>query len=199
MDSKNELNKDSLVKQLRQGDEKALRILFETFYPSLCLFAGHYLKNEFEAADIVQESFLKFWNKRKDFDNYASIKSFLYIVVQRACLNFIRDNRHHASLCDVDLKDLQAKIEGENYLIEEEAHRIFNSAIDQLPKQQRMVIQYVLEGLNTLEIAEKMNLTKNSVITYKKEAYKRLRLSMKDSYYLLMIFSFIDRCFVNNV
>ena len=199
MDSKNELNKDSLVKQLRQGDEKALRILFETFYPSLCLFAGHYLKNEFEAADIVQESFLKFWNKRKDFDNYASIKSFLYIVVQRACLNFIRDNRHHASLCDVDLKDLQAKIEGENYLIEEEAHRIFNLAIDQLPKQQRMVIQYVLEGLNTLEIAEKMNLTKNSVITYKKEAYKRLRLSMKDSYYLLMIFSFIDRCFVNNV
>ncbi len=199
MDSKNELNKDSLVKQLRQGDEKALRILFETFYPSLCLFAGHYLKNEFEAADIVQESFLKFWNKRKDFDNYASIKSFLYIVVQRACLNFIRDNRHHASLCDVDLKDLQAKIEGENYLIEEEAHRIFNSAIDQLPKQQRMVIQYVLEGLNTLEIAEKMNLTKNSVITYKKEAYKRLRLSMKDSYYLLMIFSFIDRCFVNNI
>ncbi len=199
MDSKNELNKDSLVKQLRQGDEKALRILFETFYPSLCLFAGHYLKNEFEAADIVQESFLKFWNKRKDFGNYASIKSFLYIVVQRACLNFIRDNRHHASLCDVDLKDLQAKIEGENYLIEEEAHRIFNSAIDQLPKQQRMVIQYVLEGLNTLEIAEKMNLTKNSVITYKKEAYKRLRLSMKDSYYLLMIFSFIDRCFVNNI
>lgn len=199
MDSKNELNKDSLVKQLRQGDEKALRILFETFYPSLCLFAGHYLKNEFEAADIVQESFLKFWNKRKDFDNYASIKSFLYIVVRCACLNFIRDNRHHASLCDVDLKDLQAKIEGENYLIEEEAHRIFNSAIDQLPKQQRMVIQYVLEGLNTLEIAEKMNLTKNSVITYKKEAYKRLRLSMKDSYYLLMIFSFIDRCFVNNV
>ena len=114
-------------------------------------------------------------------------------------MNFIRDNRHHASLCDVDLKDLQAKIEGENYLIEEEAHRIFNSAIDQLPKQQRMVIQYVLEGLNTLEIAEKMNLTKNSVITYKKEAYKRLRLSMKDSYYLLMIFSFIDRCFVNNI
>ncbi|MFR3329763.1 MAG: RNA polymerase sigma factor [Odoribacter splanchnicus] len=191
MESTQWFDKRFLVSELGLGNEKALKVLFETFYPSLCLFAGNYLKNEFEAADIVQESFLKYWNRRKDFDSYASIKSFLYIVVQHACLNFLRDNRYHASLCDIDLKNL--KIEGENYLIEEEAHRIFNLAVDQLPKQQRMVIQYVLEGLNTSEIAIKMNLTKNSVITYKKEAYKRLRLRMKDSYYLLMIFSFIDR------
>lgn len=185
------LGHNLLSKRLQQGDEKAFKELFETFYPSLCLFAGHYLKDESEAVDIVQESFLKYWNRREDFDNYAQIKSFLYIVVQHACLNVIRDQHHHASLDDISKED--SLTEFHDYLIEEEAHRIFNLAVDHLPLQLRTVIQYVLEGLKVPEIARKMNIAESSVITYKKEAYKRLRTSLKEHYYLLTILFFMDK------
>lgn len=191
MDNRNSLDNSLLAKHLQQGDERAFKELFETFYPSLCLFAGHYLKDESEAVDVVQESFLKYWNRHSDFDNYAQIKSFLYVVVQHACLNLIRDRRRHTPLSEISNED--SLIVFHNYLIEEETHRIFNLAVDHLPLQLRTVIQYALEGLKTSEIAREMNLTESSVITYKKEAYKRLRSSLKEHYYLLTILLFVDR------
>lgn len=186
----NSLDYNVLIKQLQQGDEKAFKELFETFYPSLCLFARHYLKDEAEAVDIVQESFLKYWSRRNNFDNYTQIKSFLYVVVQHACLNLIRAQRHHTSLDDVSNENSPAVFH--NYLIEEEAHRIFNLAVDHLPLQLRTVIQHTLEGLKTPEIAQEMKITENSVITYKKEAYKRLRVNLKEHYYLLTILLFTN-------
>ena len=43
------------------------------------------------------------------------------------------------------------------------------------------------------EIAEKMNLSEGTVHAYKKEAYKKLRISLKDYYYLLPFLLFISR------
>lgn len=55
------------------------------------LVCDRYLGDREEAADVVQETFLKYWNKHKDFDDYRKIKSFLYVVVRHACLNLLRD------------------------------------------------------------------------------------------------------------
>ena len=80
-----------------------------------------------------------------------------------------------------------------NQVMEEEVHRIFNHAIDKLPLQMRMVINLSLDGLKNSEIAEKMNLSEGTVHAYKKEAYKKLRISLKDYYYLLPFLLFISR------
>ena len=87
MERKNE-DTSLLLKHLQEGDERAFRTLFEEFYASLCLFATRYLGDREEAADVVQETFLKYWNKHTDFDDYRKIKSFLYVVVRHACLNY---------------------------------------------------------------------------------------------------------------
>ena len=73
-------------------------------------------------------------------------------------------------------------------MMEEEVHRIFNHAIDKLPLQMRMVINLSLDGLKNSEIAEKMNLSEGTV-----HAYKKLRISLKDYYYLLPFLLFISR------
>ena len=78
-----------------------------------------------------------------------------------------------------------------DYLMEEEAHRIFNKAIDSLPNQMRAVINYSLDGLKNAEIAEKMNLTEGTVHAYKKEAYKKLKISLRECYYLLSVFVYL--------
>ena len=90
MERKNE-DTSLLLKHLQEGDERAFRTLFEEFYAALCLFATRYLGDREEAADVVQETFLKYWNKHTDFDDYRKIKSFLYVVVRHACLNLLRD------------------------------------------------------------------------------------------------------------
>ena len=46
-------------------DEQVFKNLFDKFYQALCVFASTYLKDDALSADIVQEGFVKFWNKRE--------------------------------------------------------------------------------------------------------------------------------------
>ncbi len=80
-----------------------------------------------------------------------------------------------------------------NQVMEEEVHRIFNHAIDKLPLQMRMVINLSFRWIEEFGDCRKMNLSEGTVHAYKKEAYKKLRISLKDYYYLLPFLLFISR------
>ena len=165
---------DIFIDQLQKGDEGAFRVLFDEFYTALCLFAERFLGEREAAADVVQEAFLKYWDRHMDFDNYYKIKSFLYVVVRHDCLNLLRNKREDLPVTEDIAMDSDEFFH--NQVMEEEAYRVFYRAIEHLPPQMRNVINYALEGL------------KNAEHAYKKEAYKRLKESMKDYYYLLDIF-----------
>ena len=176
---------EMFLSALQKGDEKAFRLLFDEFYIALCLFAERFLKDREAAADVVQESFLKYWDRHADFDNYYKIKSFLYVVVRHACLNQLRNKR-----VKVEIEEDMA-IESDEFfqeqMMEEEAYRVFYRSIEELPQQMRNVIHYALEGLKNSEIAEKMGVSVHAVHAYKKEAYKKLTDNMKGHYYLLEV------------
>ena len=108
---------------LQRGDEKAFRLLFNEFYTALCLFAERFLGDREAAADVVQEAFLKYWDRHSDFDNYYKIKSFLYVVVRHTCLNQLRDKRIHVEITE------DVAIESDEFfreqVMEEEAYRVF--------------------------------------------------------------------------
>ena len=66
------------IEQIQHGNEQAFKSLFDEYYQGLCVFASAYLKDDDLSADVVQEAFVKFWNRRRDFDHIVKIKSFLY-------------------------------------------------------------------------------------------------------------------------
>lgn len=178
-----------LLLHLRQGNEKAFRVLFEEFYTSLCLFAERFLGDREIAADVVQDTFLKYWDRHANFDNYYKIKSFLYVVVRHACLNQLRTKQIKLQVTE------EVAIESEEFfqesVMEEEAYRVFYRAINDLPPQMCSVINYALEGLKNSEIAQRMGVSENAVHAYKKEAYKRLKEVMKEHYYFLEVLLFL--------
>lgn len=81
------------VQRLRSGDKQAFKELFDEFYQTLCLFAARFLKDDALAADVVQEVFVKFWERHTDFDNDLKVKSYLYTSVRNACLEYNRDKK----------------------------------------------------------------------------------------------------------
>lgn len=173
------------LSNLQKGDEKAFRVLFEEFYTALCLFAERFLEDHDMAADIVQEAFLKYWGQHENFDNYYKIKSFLYVVVRHACLNQLRVKRVKVEISEDMALDSEEFFQEQ--VMEEEAYRVLYRTIDSLPLQMRTVIKYALEGLKNAEVAQKMGVSENAVHAYKKEAYKRLKETMKEHYYLLEV------------
>ncbi len=180
---------EAFVGDLQKGDEKAFRILFDEFYVALCLFAVRFMEDREAAADIVQEAFLKYWDRHADFDNYYKIKSFLYVGVRHACLNLLRTKQVKLEITEDIAMDSDEFFQDQ--VMEEEAYRVFYRAIEHLPPQMRSVIKYVLEGLKNAEVAQKMGVSENAVHAYKKEAYKRLKDTMKEHYYLFEIILFL--------
>ncbi|WP_059026739.1 RNA polymerase sigma factor [Gabonibacter massiliensis] len=173
-----------VIDRIQQGNELAFKELFDEFYQALCVFALTYVKDQVQAADIVQEVFIKYWNRRGDFDNLFKVKSFLYTVVRNDCLNTIRDKKEIRE--DISLIESDAFFV--DNLVEEEAYRIFYNAVESLPLQTREVIQLTLDGLKNAEIAVHMGIAESSVHTLKKLAYKKLKVTLKDYYYLVFIF-----------
>ena len=175
---------EELVKKIKSGDQQAFKVLFDEFYVALCVFAENFVKDDDLAADCVQEAFVSLWKKHKDFDNIYKIKSFLYKVVRNSCLNHIRDKKFVGE----DFVGLESEQFFRDTLIEEESYRIFYSAVESLPDQTKKVIMLSLDGLKNAEIAEQLDVAPSTIHSLKKIAYKRLKIILKEHYYLIFVF-----------
>ena len=170
-----------LAGQLKAGDEAAFRVLFDEYYQALCLFAVHYLEDDAEAADVVQESFIKYWDRHAEFDHPGGIRSFLYTVVRNDCLNILRNDKRRRK----QLERMSEELFFRDSLIEEEAFRMLYQAVETLPRQTQRVILLALEGMNNEHIAREMGISENTVHMLKKIAYKKLKGLLREYYYLV--------------
>jgi RNA polymerase sigma-70 factor (ECF subfamily) len=172
-----------IVEILRKGNEKALKMLYDKFFPSLCSYAYNFVKDDMSAGDIVQEIYTKVWQKRKDFDSIYSIRSFFYLSVRNACLNYIRDNKKYQK---VELNE-NIPIEENNFIIEEEVHRMIKDEIEKLPEAIRKVFNFTLMDMSILEIAQALKVSENTVRNQRARAREILKEKLKDWVFLFFL------------
>lgn len=169
------------------SDGTVFKDLFDQYYVPLCVFAEQYVPDEGFVADSVQDCFVKLWQKRDDFRYLYQVKSFLYTSVRNACLNEIA---HRQVVSGYKEMTSAAKDEEtfHDHVIEEEMHRIVMEAVRKLPPQSRKIIELSLENHSNAEIAETLFVSKETVHTLKKSAYRKLRKYLKGYYYFLFFF-----------
>lgn len=164
---------------LKSGTEVAFRELFDLFNTRLCFFASQLLLSEEEAEDVVQEAFVKLWERKNDFNDISAIKAFLYITVKHSCLNI---NKHYA------VKNKYVKAEHNTIdertamhsIIESEVLENVHRALKKLPEgcQQVMQLSY-FKGLKNKEIAQHLHISINTVKTQKLRGLRFLRGVLK--------------------
>jgi len=177
---------DSLHQKVIKGDIAAFEDIFKQLYPSMCVVARNYLKDSTAAEDIAQEAFIKLWNSKEQYEEFTSLKNLLYVYVKNACLNQIRHNKlkneHEISTFQEDYTDFK------NLVIEEETYRIIQQAIQMLPRQSAKIISLSMQGVKNQEIAERLNISVNTVKTLKYNALKKLKKQLGDYFYVLLLF-----------
>ncbi|MEG1950370.1 MAG: RNA polymerase sigma-70 factor [Odoribacter sp.] len=159
--------------------------LFDHFYVPLCLFAEHYTEDSDEATDIVQECFIKLWQRRADFHFLHQIKSFLYTSIRNQALNELEHRKVTTNYANKVLAKTEEAFFSD-HVIEEETYRVLLHSIEKLPTQSRRMMLLALEGKNNKEIAETLQVTEETIHSLKKIAYKKLRVELKDYFYLLL-------------
>jgi len=140
--------------------------------------ARRILRNEEDAKDIVQDSFLKLWNKRKVLGNIKSIKSFSLTMVRNACIDHIRKHKPETDKeqqinANSDYQNPEKQLEVSDQLSKVRA------IINQLNDQQRTVIQLrEIEGLEYDEITEITGLSSNNLRVIISRARKEIKMQM---------------------
>lgn len=154
-----------------------LEYLFNKYYEVLCQFSYSIVKNNDAAKDIVQDFFVKYWEKYILQEQPDNFESYAYTSVKNRSLNYLESEqvklRHQQGIERLlySEDDLQpGNKENENYSI-----RLLK-AINQLPEQRRKIFTMsAMEGLKYLEIAAQMNISINTVKTQIRKAYLFLR------------------------
>jgi len=178
------MDTDQLMTGIKRGEVNSFKQFFENFYPSLCLFANKYTRDPDISLDIVQEAFVYFWNKKKDFSSIRSAKSYLFKYVKNRGLNYLRDQEKQKGL---NYEQLDSEIFFRDNLIEEETYQAIYDAIKYLPPQGQKVIELSLDGLKNQEIAFELDISINTVKTIKLRAFKVLREKLKNNVFALFL------------
>lgn len=163
------------------------RSLFDTLYPPLCLFANKYLNDMDASKDMVQEVFIKTWEKKIQYPNFNAIKSFLYKSVRNRCLDYLK-SKHYRSVVqspDIDFDDIQTEAFFITQMTLADTYSQLETAIRKLPNKSEQVIRLSLKAYTNKEIAEEMEISMSTVKSQKRIAYKKLRHSLSS---LLNIF-----------
>jgi RNA polymerase sigma-70 factor (ECF subfamily) len=182
------LEKD-LVDRLKSGDQTAFELLFHFYYPGLVMYASQFTANIEDGEEIVQDFFVRCWEKHKKLGPCDSLKNYFFASVKNSSLDFLKHRK-------IEKKYLDEMIELSRHHLAYNTDLFFQSelqeklkrGVDLLPgKCREIFVMSRVQGLKNEEIAETLNISKRTVETQISKALKVLRVELKDYIGLLFL------------
>ena len=122
--------------------------------------------NHAEAEDVVQETMMKVWSRRNDWDKIASIEAFCLTICRNLALDKMRrmDNQVQTLEPGEDAEDSSYAANPEEQTVQRDRIALVRRLIDQLPEKQRSVMQLRdMEGKSYRDIADIMGISEEQV------------------------------------
>jgi len=161
---------------------KEFELLFKTHYVKLTFYANKFLNDIDVSKEIASESLTFLWEKRGTFSFTTSITAYLYKMVQNKCMNYIKhqriENEYVSYMLRNKLLDEIPEHDTNPYHEKELAEQI-RKAIDTLPEKCKLVFEMSrFEYLKNKEIAERLNISQNTVERHITIAIEKLRRNL---------------------
>ncbi|MBW4711457.1 RNA polymerase sigma factor [Prevotella histicola] len=121
--------------------------------------------NRVEAEDIVQDTLIKVWDRRFEWESIDSIEAFSLTVCRNLSLDRLRKKENNNdSLEDVNIAEPVASSNPQDRMIQEDRVSLVRQIIDSLPEKQRSCMQLRdFEGKSYKEIAQVLDITEEQV------------------------------------
>lgn len=167
---------------IRDGDERALEILYSRHYQVLFRYAYKLTREKQLALDSVQELFFQLWTRREKLGSVQSVRFYLMKWLKREVIRLLNNKHHGSQVVGLESDQEYPDLVVEDLLDRKEtlSHNAVQvrKALEQLSKREREVIymRFFLE-LTYEEICEAMNLSYQVVMNYMHRALKALRSS----------------------
>jgi RNA polymerase sigma-70 factor, ECF subfamily len=176
---------NDLLARARNREEAAIRLIMQSNNRRLYRLARGILRNDAEAEDVVQETYVRAFTHLDSFRGDSSLATWLGRIAMNEALGRLRGQRPGVELNSLDPGKLEAKIiqfplsatsDPEKTMAQRQIQQVVEHAIDELPEAFRLVfITRVVEGMNIEETAEILGLKPETVKTRLHRARAMLR------------------------
>ena len=165
---------------LLRWDETTFHRMYQLFYKALVAYSFRFVANQPTAEDIVQNVFSVLWRQSLRFPDEMLLRAYLYKSVRNKSLEHLSHLQVEKEYRERVLRNVQPEQlvtdEGEEQLFPEEIYRRLLTMIDSLPPRQREVFLMHMDGARNKEIAEKLFIAPNTVITHRRNIARKLQI-----------------------
>lgn len=164
------------------GDGALFEALFRAYYSPLCAFVCTYVRCPWIAEELVDDVFVRVWERRSTWDSCLNKKRYLYAAVRNSALKYLAHERvvrttHAMALCEGRSPAMgQPPASADEEANAHEIEGAFGLASHQLPARcHEAYMLYYDKGLSYHEIAEMMGISERTVETQIAKARKVIR------------------------
>ena len=184
-------NSEQLIRHLKKGNKKAYTYLINLYYDSLCDYASNLSRDHYMSEDIVQNVFIKIWDKRARLKTDFAIKKYLYKAVYNEFIDQYRKDIATTALEKKYIEELDLYLGNEDEQKLVELMNLVKQQIELLPpKCKETFLLSRHEGLTYVEIAEYLNVSLKTVEDHMSRAFTTLRKTVGEKMHTLLFLLF---------
>ena len=170
--------KKELLIRIKNGDEAAFNRLYCLFKEPAIRFCNSIIKDIEESENLIQEVFIKIWEKRQGINPELNFNSYLFTIIRNRVYDYLKEVKKNDFVKERYWHNIVEYQQSEPDLKEERINKI-KMAIDELTEKRRKIIQLNYEeGKSYEEIANMMNISKNTVKNQLVKAKQIIRAQM---------------------
>lgn len=170
--------------RLKEGNPAAYEELFKQTFPRMLSYCKLFIHDQSQASDLVQECFIKLWEKHSSINVTQSVESLLFVMLRNRCLNYLRDQKIHSpekSLYSMEENELQHLFQldfmgKEEMTLEEKMIVAIRESVDKLPEKRKIVfVKTKIEGKKNKEVADELAISVKAVEKHLQQAKEQIR------------------------
>ena len=165
------MTEEELIKACIRNDGRAQKQLFDSFSPRLMGVCLRYAQDRDEANDMMQEGFIKIFQKIEKYSGSGSFGGWLHRTMVNTCLDAIRKKSKFKY--DVEFEKAEYLLQEDELTLSQIRTKELLEMIQELPKGYRVVFNmFAIEGFSHKEIAKELGISENT----SKSQYRKARI-----------------------
>ncbi|MGG5487874.1 RNA polymerase sigma factor [Gaetbulibacter sp. PBL-D1] len=172
----------ALIESVKKGDTQAFRQLVDKYKDVSLSLACSILKDKEKAEDVLQDAFMKVFQKANSFKHQSAFSSWLYRIVVNTAYNELKRNKSYSDLDDLNSTESLAKDKTAiQFLKEEEQKKYVILALDRLKADEALVLRlFYLCDMSLKEVQQITNFTSSKIKVDLHRGRKNMEIVLKD-------------------
>ena len=177
LEAKNHSDK-LLVSELKNGNEKAFRQLFDLYHLDIYGYSISLLKSKEAAEENVQDVFMKVWQHRENLNPEQSFKAYIFTIARNQAFNSLNKAANDALLKEAIFYESQKSHDYGDYSIREaDCKKLRKEAMEQLPPKRKKIFKMSRKkGMSYEEISQELGISINTVRNQMSKALESMRV-----------------------